>query len=810
MSAFEELGLMERLCEALEEMEWYLPTAVQQDAITQILGGSDVCCAAETGAGKTGAFCLPIIQLIYEKHNKNIDENTIKAALKHCSLNKSDSANGMRIAENGLTCNAKNHTVWGGVRALFGALTGKWAYSIKIVSGPTNIKAGWSTLDAKLDLGADGKGFAFSGKATKMYGTKEAPFATPLKNGDVLTCLVDRPGHTISYLINGEPTGTAFQIQETMDKKPFFPHVSAMNGSFEVFFGLHAEKAPHPGDESYQWIESACREEQLKYHAEFLRKKAQELQGERHTPSCIILEPTLELCAQIVDELQKFCKFIESPKITISAMYGKRHTRDILDELEGGVDIVVGTPSRIKQFVEMGPEVLSLAKCEHLVFDEADRLLDSENIAMAKMMYTNIREASKRRLQICLFSATLHEASVTQFAAQLCPKAVWVDLKGKDYVPDTVHHAIVFADPDDDNRWSRSIIETDGVHEAGNDEHDKGPDASKRMSCELSHQVKRLKPEILLKVIDAYDMEQCLIFCRTRDDCDHLSAFLSAKGGKASAPGVEKGKENRYSNVGLHSGFDARTRAANLEDFKTGNARFLICTDVAARGIDIKQLPFVINMTLPDKPEDYIHRIGRTGRADRMGMAVSIASSKHREKVWYHSNCNRGMRQGRPCQDTRLVEQGGCCIWYNEPLYIKEIEKRCGETLEELSVDYKMANPKANAAAVEYGKSRSEARMKKSDHVVFIEENAALLNNLSALCQDDYLTSKAQLMHLVKNAGNPAPSAGRGTKVRSIVCQTVFRIQSLVIFKKVFMVWLKGGAIFVLLSAILGSSATPI
>jgi len=78
------------------------------------------------------------------------------------------------------------------------------------------------------------------------------------------------------------------------------------------------------------------------------------------------------------------------------------------------------------------------------------------------------------------------------------------------------------------------------------------------------------------------------------------------------------------------------------------------CRDVAARGIDIKELPYVINVTLPDKEEDYIHRVGRVGRADRMGLAVSIAATA-KEKVWYHQCPTRG----EGCFNTNLVTQGG-------------------------------------------------------------------------------------------------------------------------------------------------------
>ena len=76
-------------------------------------------------------------------------------------------------------------------------------------------------------------------------------------------------------------------------------------------------------------------------------------------------------------------------------------------------------------------------------------------------------------------------------------------------------------------------------------------------------------------------------------------------------------------------------RRRNLAAFKDGAVRLLICTDVAARGIDIDSLPFVINMTLPDRSEDYIHRIGRVGRADKMGLAISIVSKSVKERVWF-------------------------------------------------------------------------------------------------------------------------------------------------------------------------------
>lgn len=128
---------------------------------------------------------------------------------------------------------------------------------------------------------------------------------------------------------------------------------------------------------------------------------------------------------------------------------------------------------------------------------------------------------------------------------------------------------------------------------------------------------------------------------------------------------------------------------------------------MAARGIDITGIPFVVNVTLPDEKQNYVHRIGRVGRADRMGLAISLVA-KVKEKacvlctccdlclicpllpsmhasdfyippspgcqVWYHTCPGRG----KGCWNTRLVENGGCAIWYNEPQYLADIEEHLG------------------------------------------------------------------------------------------------------------------------------------
>ncbi len=119
---------------------------------------------------------------------------------------------------------------------------------------------------------------------------------------------------------------------------------------------------------------------------------------------------------------------------------------------------------------------------------------------------------------------------------------------------------------------------------------------------------------------------------------------------------------------------------------------------MAARGLDVQGLPYVINVTLPDNPADFIHRIGRVGRADRMGLAISIIGSDP-EKVWYHTCKSKG--QG--CFNTNLIDSGGCCIWYDEKALLTDIQQISDE-MQQLRDDFTIPD-----SAVKYGAKRGDA-----------------------------------------------------------------------------------------------------
>eukprot|EP00908_Phaeocystis_cordata_P014187 Transcript_25287.p2 GENE.Transcript_25287~~Transcript_25287.p2 ORF type:complete len:497 (+),score=198.89 Transcript_25287:1190-2680(+) len=355
---------------------------------------------------------------------------------------------------------------------------------------------------------------------------------------------------------------------------------------------------------------------------------------------------------------------------------------------------------------------LKLGEVQFFVLDEADRLLDTGNLDTILKLHAKLPKRGRTggRLQSLLFSATLHTAEVRQLAERITVHPISVDLKGKESVPETVHHLLLTVDAAADSRWVKPAlpVPTDGVHRG-----DACSAASKARES-LSEATKRLKPLVLLQLAEQLQMTQCLVFCRTNLDCDNMERYLQAMGGGRGFSGkAEKGLENPYSCVVLAGQRSMDQRRAALRAFKEGDVRFCICTDVAARGLDIAQLPFVVNMTLPDKVEDYFRappplrtrgpaaararartplrrraprlsaspdRVGRVGRAETMGLAVSLVSA-YQEKVWYY---DKRKWEGKTLS-TKLAEQGGCCIWYDEPQLLKEVERRLGTPLQTLA-----------------------------------------------------------------------------------------------------------------------------
>jgi ATP-dependent RNA helicase RhlE len=207
---------------------------------------------------------------------------------------------------------------------------------------------------------------------------------------------------------------------------------------------------------------------------------------------------------------------------------------------------------------------VDLSAVEVLTLDEADRMLDMGFVPALRRLAT----AVPRDRQTLLFSATLSEA-VIRLSGEFTRDAVRVDVSGDQLVAAHVTHQ---------------------VHQVPIDR----------------------KREVLRDILTQHGVDQALVFCRTRRGANRVGEDLGFRGIRA---GVIHGEKTQ----------SARSRA--LADFKTGRVRVLVATDIAARGLDIARLPLVVNFDLPLVAEDYVHRVGRTGRAGHHGRAVSLVSA---------------------------------------------------------------------------------------------------------------------------------------------------------------------------------------
>ena len=215
-----------------------------------------------------------------------------------------------------------------------------------------------------------------------------------------------------------------------------------------------------------------------------------------------------------------------------------------------------------------GQNSVDLSKVEILVLDEADRMLDMGFIHDIR----RILKSLPPRRQNLLFSATFSD-EIRQLTKGLLHNPVSIDVAPRNTAAATVQQTVYQVDKTD-------------------------------------------KPEILSYLIQSGGWEQVLVFTRTKHGANKLSQQLERDGITSAAIHGNKSQ-------------GARTRA--LADFKAGEVRVLVATDIAARGLDIEQLPHVVNYELPNVPEDYVHRIGRTGRAGASGEAISLVSPEERK-----------------------------------------------------------------------------------------------------------------------------------------------------------------------------------
>lgn len=594
-------------------------------------------------------------------------------------LSPSDRDPSVAVAPGGLVAQCRHPQRWGGVRATVGVRSGRARFELTVADDGL-CRVGWSTRAASLELGTDAFGVGFGGTGKRVHDGAYDNYGRPFKRGDVIGCLVDHGsshGGTgqphVRFYVNGDDLGES-PLPAGLVGRALYPHVCLKNCEASVAMGApggasalkHAADAPG--------VDGASADDTVRGDA------PAELGGKRR-PLALLIEPTRDLAEQTHVALSALASHLCAPSLRLVLLVGGGKDARAADKAvdEGVVDIVTGTPPRVLDLVKRGR--LDLSGVRVFVLDEADALLQGDGFrddCLALWRACPQGGTGQDRLQTLLFSATLHAPTVREAAELLAPRGTWVDLKGPDSVPQDVDHVCIWADPASDRSWLQTEprVWTDGCH---------APDAScsplpptdATSRAQLSEAAKRLKPRLLARIADAWKMDRCLVFCRTNHDCDLLERFFLGLGGNdPNAPnrsvGRESGPQSAYACAVLGGARSTEERRRNLDAFRSGGIRFLICTDAAARGIDVPNLPFVVNLALPDpdQADEYVHRAGRVGRAGLSGLCVSILSRVD-ERVWF---CRKkGYKPWLKPTDDDVKEH---TVWRSEAACLKAVQER--------------------------------------------------------------------------------------------------------------------------------------
>ena len=280
-------------------------------------------------------------------------------------------------------------------------------------------------------------------------------------------------------------------------------------------------------------------------------------------PHALVVTPTRELAAQIDDVVKVVCQ--KTGQRAVIVMGGAKFDKQIA-ALEKGCDLLVATPGRLLDLMEHNH--VSLSGVEVLVLDEADRMLDMGFWPSVR----RIMHALPEKHQTLLFSATIPPSIKSTIDAMLHEPAV-VEISRVGETADTV------------------------------EEH-------------LCPVTQAQKPELLRALLDTGGAsgerpERVLVFCRTKHRVDDVSAMLKNAQVKVDV---------------MHADRPQQARARALERFREGKVQVLVATDVMSRGIDVAGVDAVVNFDVPMDPEDYVHRIGRTGRAGATGHAYTFVA----------------------------------------------------------------------------------------------------------------------------------------------------------------------------------------
>lgn len=279
-------------------------------------------------------------------------------------------------------------------------------------------------------------------------------------------------------------------------------------------------------------------------------------QNKPRTINALIITPTRELAIQIGESFTTYGRYTG---LRNTVIFGGVKQGNQTNALKRGVDILVATPGRLLDLMNQG--LVRLDNIEYFVLDEADNMLDMGFIHDIKKIIASL--PVKR--QSLFFSATMPD-NIVGLSRTILKRPVKVEASQVSSTADTVQQYLYYTNKSD-------------------------------------------KTELLAHILDEHNIDQVLVFCRTKHGADRVTRNLNKK---------------RINSAAIHGDKAQNSRQRVLQQFKDRELRVLVATDIAARGIDINKLKFVINFDIPNVPETYVHRIGRGGRAGDEGIAISI------------------------------------------------------------------------------------------------------------------------------------------------------------------------------------------
>lgn len=281
------------------------------------------------------------------------------------------------------------------------------------------------------------------------------------------------------------------------------------------------------------------------------------------TPRALVIVPTRELCLQVTKDLEHAAKYVSSERgpLRVTSIYGGRPYDSQIAALREGVDVVVGTPGRLQDLADQ--QHLILGKVGVLVLDEADEMLDLGFLPDIERILNMVPD----KRQTMLFSATMPGPIIT---------------------------------------LARTFL-TRPTHIRAEEPHDSAVHDRTAQFVYRAHALD--KSELVARILQAEGRGATMIFTRTKRTAQKVADELSERGFAVGA---------------VHGDLGQIAREKALAKFRKGTIDVLVATDVAARGIDIDDVTHVVNYQCPEDEKTYVHRIGRTGRAGRTGVAVTL------------------------------------------------------------------------------------------------------------------------------------------------------------------------------------------